>query len=518
MQCVGRVLRCAGEMSALSLVSAGRSHHVDDPVLAEIRAKLSAARQATHRPTVSYRAGQQPDWARSEHQRHHTVEATGAASEAQDERSAAQRSTRVVRRAEVVVATREGSRASQTPLPSPLPPTPPRAAQAPVRLRPHSTLAVPEPEHESDDEHDEHVRRSRGDRLSADGSHARADDARAADSRVRLVDGENGAAQPTSDHEAEAEAEAQQSEADDDDDDGDEDDVASAASLDSLSSSSHSLHRPLTSKPLFQPRAARATLDERDDTDATDWQRQQVDEQQRDRRRQHTRQQLRADMDRAAERAKLRQLAADYGVKHNQLAHMPDDSTDSEDDDSERDAWKLRELLRLSRDKEALQRRRRQEVNEQEEDDEGQREASRLRPINTDNSVDRENWQGEQASFGSEADSVAGQQRSSMRFLQRYYHVGAFFADERPTDSAFQRDFNAATGEDRTVDKQTLPAVMQVKKFGLKGRTKYTHLRDQDTSQPIVTQRQNRNLDSEHNIRRAAEVGVRGYTGRGAVS
>jgi len=45
-----------------------------------------------------------------------------------------------------------------------------------------------------------------------------------------------------------------------------------------------------------------------------------------------------------------------------------------------------------------------------------------------------------------------------------------------------QRDFSAPTGEDRTVDRTLLPKVLQVKKFGLKGRTKYTHLVDQDTS------------------------------------
>ena len=120
-----------------------------------------------------------------------------------------------------------------------------------------------------------------------------------------------------------------------------------------------------------------------------------------------------------------------------------------------------------------------------------------------------------------QSDAVDGQQRSStMRFLQRYYHVGAFFADERSTDDAFQRNFHSATGEDATVDKTTLPAVMQVKHFGLKGRTKYTHLADQDTTAPSTATQAHAHAhgsSDSHNIRRAAEVGVRGYTGKGAL-
>lgn len=46
----------------------------------------------------------------------------------------------------------------------------------------------------------------------------------------------------------------------------------------------------------------------------------------------------------------------------------------------------------------------------------------------------------------------------------------------------FKRDFSSATLEDH-FDKTILPKVMQVKNFGRSGRTKYTHLVDQDTTQ-----------------------------------
>jgi microfibrillar-associated protein 1 len=69
--------------------------------------------------------------------------------------------------------------------------------------------------------------------------------------------------------------------------------------------------------------------------------------------------------------------------------------------------------------------------------------------------------------------------KKSISFLQKYYHRGAFFSDEVHVDKAVAL---APTGED-VVDKKSLPAVMQVRNYGKKGRSKYTHLADQDTSE-----------------------------------
>jgi len=156
---------------------------------------------------------------------------------------------------------------------------------------------------------------------------------------------------------------------------------------------------------------------------------------------------------------------SDYG--------LPDDY-DDEDDDHEYEAWKIRELGRLKRDSEYKEKlimeqkeiiRRRQMTNE-----ERLLEDIRTNKLNEDK---------------------AKSKKAKWKYLQKYYHKGVFYMDEDSIQKAKAKsgkdedvrlkEYNEPTLEDK-FDREKLPEVLQVKNFGKRGRTKYTHLVDQDTT------------------------------------
>lgn len=146
-------------------------------------------------------------------------------------------------------------------------------------------------------------------------------------------------------------------------------------------------------------------------------------------------------------------------------AGLPDD-TDDVDDEIEYNAWKVREMARLTRDAEEreeaiiekteLLRRRNMTDEERLEED---RKLGKLK----ENAEDKPKW----------------------RFMQKYYHKGAFYMDTtsvKKEDDVRKKDYAAEPTLWDKVNVEALPAVMQVKNFGKRGRTKYTHLLDQDTT------------------------------------
>ncbi|ORX33934.1 splicing factor, Prp19-binding domain-domain-containing protein [Kockovaella imperatae] len=133
------------------------------------------------------------------------------------------------------------------------------------------------------------------------------------------------------------------------------------------------------------------------------------------------------------------------------------DDTDGLDDAAEFDAWRARELGRLLRDKKAQAAR-----------DEEREEIERRRALPEEQRL-REDME--------YAESTRAKEKGQMGFLQKYYHKGAFHQDEE----LLNRDYTAAT--EGAIDMSILPQVMQVRDFGKRSRSKYTHLTDQDTSQ-----------------------------------
>lgn len=128
---------------------------------------------------------------------------------------------------------------------------------------------------------------------------------------------------------------------------------------------------------------------------------------------------------------------SDVSVIEEPTTSIIDDRDIPEESEQEYQAWKIRELLRLTRDIEEI------DTNHQEYE-------------------------------------ILHESKTKYKFLQKYYHKGAFFMDTQ--DAIYQRDYDAPTSEDTIVDKTILPQIMQVKNFGKMGRSKWTHLTAEDTT------------------------------------
>lgn len=142
------------------------------------------------------------------------------------------------------------------------------------------------------------------------------------------------------------------------------------------------------------------------------------------------------------------------------------DDTDDPNDIEEYSKWKIRELKRIQRDMEE------NTIKEKEI-----KEILRRRNLTDDQRKD------ENLKLGS--DDTIRVFRSKIKFLQKYYHKGAFFQDLAADDSnhIYNRDFNLPTWED-TVDKSNLPGIIQKRRGNVfkKGQSKYTHLTAEDTN------------------------------------
>lgn len=138
---------------------------------------------------------------------------------------------------------------------------------------------------------------------------------------------------------------------------------------------------------------------------------------------------------------------------------VPDvDDTDGLDSAGEFEAWRLRELARIKRDKEAALARELE-----------REEIERRRALPEEQRMKEDMEHAEK----SRKEKPKGQQK----FLQKYWHKGAFHQDD---EVLVKHDYTEAT--ESTMDVSLLPKVMQVRNFGKRSRTKYTHLLDQDTT------------------------------------
>ncbi|XP_062028221.1 uncharacterized protein LOC133744108 [Rosa rugosa] len=211
-------------------------------------------------------------------------------------------------------------------------------------------------------------------------------------------------------------------------------------------------------KPVFVPKAERDTIAERERIEAEELALEEARKKKLEERKRETKQIV------------VEEIRKDEEIQKSmeQDANIADIDTDDELNEAEEyEAWKAREIARIKRDREE----REAMLKEKEE-------IERVRNMTEE---ERREWERKNP-------KPAPKPKQKWRFMQKYHHKGAFFqsdADDHAatvgTDGIFTRDFSAPTGEDK-MDKTILPKVMQVKHFGRSGRTKWTHLVNEDTT------------------------------------
>jgi len=129
--------------------------------------------------------------------------------------------------------------------------------------------------------------------------------------------------------------------------------------------------------------------------------------------------------------------------------------------------WKLREMKRIKRDRELL-------IAKEKELEEIERRR---------NLTEEERAKEDQEFFNQQ--KLDKGEKGDAKFLQKYFHKGAFFTDDLKSAGLAGRDTMGGKFEDE-VDKSILPKYMQVRdmnKLGKKGRTRYVDMRAEDTGQ-----------------------------------
>ncbi|KAH0498150.1 hypothetical protein TgHK011_005421 [Trichoderma gracile] len=142
------------------------------------------------------------------------------------------------------------------------------------------------------------------------------------------------------------------------------------------------------------------------------------------------------------------------------------DTTDGLDPEAEEAAWRVRELKRLRRARQAIEERERELA-----------EVERRR-----NLTEEERAAEDEAFLARQREEKEG--KGKMAYMQKYYHRGAFFQEETAAAGLLQRDIMGSRIQDDVRNREALPEYLQrrdMTKLGKKGATKYKDMRTEDT-------------------------------------
>ncbi|KAK8901168.1 hypothetical protein QC760_010244 [Botrytis cinerea] len=142
------------------------------------------------------------------------------------------------------------------------------------------------------------------------------------------------------------------------------------------------------------------------------------------------------------------------------------DDTDDIDPEAELAAWKLRELKRIKRDREAIEEREKE-----------LEEVERRR-----NLTEEERKKEDDEYIAKQKEEREG--RGKMATMQKYYHKGAFYSDALAAEGLDKRDIMGSRYADDVQNRELLPKALQMRdmtKLGKKGATKYKDLKSEDT-------------------------------------
>jgi microfibrillar-associated protein 1 len=244
-------------------------------------------------------------------------------------------------------------------------------------------------------------------------------------------------------------------------------DSSSGSRSDESSSDSSSEEEQVMAKPVFVPKHKRNLVQ----PEEKKWEEEEA---------RHQREKEREEKRKMESRAMVaKQLAAvetstndeDVDEEIGGATNSPPNDDDDVDREQARDAWELRELARLLL-----------AMDQQKEREMEQLEYQRRRQMTDEECLREDTNAGRYQAPGS---TRQGQPKG--KFMQRFFHRGAFYMDEEEWDESDVRHKSAeyareATGEDK-IDKSQLPEVMQVKNFGFaRQNTRYKGLANEDTT------------------------------------